>query len=291
MEKHRSVITICSLLHKDVWSLTSNLLPRMVVADSYHVFVPRAEIPAFEEFTGSQVQIHSQESLSFDYHDALAEAVEASGNSQRFGWYLQQFHKIRALQVIDAEELVIWDADCVPLSKIPLFSADGVPIYMTAAENHGPYFEVIQRLLGLERVQRQSFVIPGFPILKSWVEDFLAAIRLEHYPLDWFDAIISCTDFSQQSGFSETETLGTWVANTYPHGWLSSNLTWERRGQSRFGYAASFSPDTVVALGRKEGLDIVTFENWDLPKGKGSRPGLSKPRLEFLHFLNGRGRR
>lgn len=254
----------------------------MVPADSYHVFVPSKEISAFRDFTNREIQIHSVDSISSRYETAVAQAVERSGNKQRYGWYLQQFNKIQALQVVEAEELVIWDADCVPLSHIPLFTSDGLPIYMTASENHRPYFDTIERLLGLKRVQQQSFVIPGFPILKNWVEDFLGAIRQRHHPMDWFEAIIDCIDFSQRSGFSETETLGTWIANTYEQNWLTSELTWERRGQSRFGYAHSFTPDDIVSLGLNEGLDIVSFENWDLPARNSE---LYKNKQDFLIFL------
>lgn len=284
MTRHRAVITICHLEHKDVWSLTSNLLPRMVPADSYHVSVPSPEISEFEHVTGREIQIHSEESISSQYETAVAQAVERSGNIQRYGWYLQQFHKIKALHEVEADELVIWDADCVPLKHIPLFTSDGVPIYMKASENHRPYFDAIERLLGLKWVQQQSFIIPGFPILKNWVEDFLSAIRQRHHPLDWFEAIIDCIDFNQKSGFSEFETLGTWIANTYEQNWLTSELTWERRGQSRFGYAHSFTPDDIVSLGLNEGLDIVSFENWDLPTRQKYVGGTLQKQKRFFNF-------
>lgn len=260
------VITICSLRHRDVWELTSALLARFVEADEYHVYVPQAEIATFSEITHSKIKIYAQEKLGKNYMSLLEEAVSAASNNVRFGWYAQQFHKLEALRTTEADRLVIWDADCVPLRPISLFSGDGAPIYMLATEQHGPYFESIQRLLGLSRVQTHSFVIPGFPILKSWVTSFFQDVNSHNLGLTWYEAVILNTDLSRQSGFSETETLGTWVANRRPRGWSTSSVVWERRGQSRFGYARNLSQESVIKLGQRHGLDIVTFENWDKPK-------------------------
>lgn len=285
MGSSRAVITICSIAHKEVWSRTSRLLPLHVTADSYHVFVPAEELGEFEKITGPDIEIHTQESISEDYLEALKHQVALEDNSARLGWYLQQFHKIQALRIVEAEELIIWDADCVPLKEIRLFSDVGTPIYMRASENHRPYFEMIGRLLGLERVQDSSFVIPGFPILKSWVNDFLNGVEARHHPLRWFEAVMESTDFSLQSGFSETETLGTWIANSYSGSWEHSEVAWERKGQSRFGFAADFSLQDLISLGAREKLDIVTFENWDFPRQNGRL-------VRYLHLIKkiaGRG--
>lgn len=262
----RRVVSMCSLAHREVWTHTSRLLPKFVPADEYYVYVPETEMSDFKQFTGPAVKILSQESLSSLYSSALAVAVSGQKNSDRLGWYLQQFNKFEAIRRAEVDELVIWDADCVPLKPIELFSSTGDPVYMNATEHHIPYFEAIERLLGLSRVQNQSFVIPGFPVKKIWVDDFFEAIRQRHPRLTWFEAIVSCSDLGLRSGFSETETLGTWIANNYPDRWAMSDLKWERRGQSRYGHASSFSTRDLVSLGVKRNLDIVTFENWDVPE-------------------------
>jgi hypothetical protein len=137
---------------------------------------------------------------------------------------------------------------------------------MIAGEFHAPYFEMIERLLGIHRVQSHSFVIPGFPILKSWVNDFINAVESRNNGQKWFEAILSHTDFDLMSGFSETETLGTWIANAYPTQWSHQRISWERLGQSRFGKAAEFDSLKLIELGKSEGLQVITFENWDLSR-------------------------
>jgi hypothetical protein len=259
------VITICSLKHSEVWKLTSELLPKFLIADKFVVYVPNNEIEEFKLITNGKIEILSQDTLGQEYFTKLREAVSIAGNQARFGWYLQQFYKIEALLRSAEELVVIWDADCVPVKPIPLFAENNTPIYMRAADEiNGPYFETIERLLGLSRIQDLSFVIPGFPILKPWVIEMIEHIEATNPGLKWFDALIKYSALNLPSGFSETETLGTWVANKYPNEWSTIPGSWERHGQRRFGYARDLNTERLTHIGLKKNLDIISFENWDL---------------------------
>lgn len=257
------VITICSLKHRSVWVRTSRLLPQLLNADSFVVYVPNEEVTEFANVTGPAVTVLSQGSLTRPYLSHLTAAVAAGGNLPRLGWYLQQFLKIEALLQAPGDMLTIWDADCVPVRPIPLLDSLGRPLYMTASEYHEEYFRMIHRLLGLQRIQEDSFVIPGFPLRKEWLTSLIATIEARHPGSTWFEAIIANIDFTQPSGFSETETLGTWIANTYPGLWSTTDLHWERLGRSRFGDVSNFTEQELVALGDRHDLDIISFENWD----------------------------
>lgn len=261
-----AVISMCSLKHLHVWKLTSRLLPRFVKADSYTVYVPVEEIEEFKSITPAPIEVRSQSDLGRNYAARLEQRVFESGNSQRFGWYLQQLFKIEALCKADDLRVVIWDADCVPVKPIEVFDSEGRAIYMKAVEYHQDYFDMIHRLLGLSRIQDFSFVIPPFPAYWSWISDFIERIEELHPGETWFDAIILSTELGLKAGFSETETLGTWIAHHYPGEWVTANLRWERRGQNKFGYAKNLTPDDVVLIGVKNDLDIISFENWDDPK-------------------------
>ena len=259
------VVTICSLRHSDVWKLTSELLPQFISADKFVVYVPANEIEEFRAITDSRIEIMSQDTLGQEYFTKLMQAVSIAGNQPRFGWYLQQFYKIEALLKSEEKHVVIWDADCVPVKPIPLFTDKNSPIYMRAAnEINGPYFETIERLLGLSRIQDFSFVIPGFPILKPWVIEMIDYLEDTNPGLKWFDAIIKHSALALPSGFSETETLGTWVANIHPNEWSTIPGAWERHGQRRFGYARDLNTTRLIQIGIKKNLDIISFENWDL---------------------------
>jgi hypothetical protein len=260
-----AVITLCNSAHIDVWKLTSELLPRQIEANSFRVYVPTDEIELFRKVTPSIIEVLSQNDYSREYFESLSQACSLANNASRFGWYLQQFLKIEILLSSPEDHLIIWDADCVPLKPIKAFSSTGDPVYMLASNEYNEtYFENIERLLGLKPVQDFSFVIPSFPVKKLWLQELIEEMRKRSGGNSWWKAIIDSTDFSLRSGFSETETIGTWVANKYPGLWSTYPGEWERRGQKEFGYARNFSVDKLLQRTRKYSLDIVSFENWDV---------------------------
>lgn len=262
------VVSMCHVDHKDVWKLTSRLLPLFVPADLYTVYVPQDQLALFKQITGPEIKVLSEADLHAEFAGALRELLVEAGNESRYGWYLQQLCKFEALRQSNAPRRIIWDADCVPTRPIQLFYPDGRPNFMRAEEFHGDYFELVEKWLGLSRVQSQSFITPGFPILGDWVDEFFRFVKRKHQGQSWHDSLFSNINFSLGAGFSEFETLGTWVANFYPNQYRTSRYEWERYGQSRFGLAAAFTPEDVQKIGLLHDLDIVSFENWDKPDWK-----------------------
>lgn len=273
-----TVISLCSLDHADVWKLTSKLLPRFVEADKYIVYVPDNQVSAFREITDYRVDVLSEEQLGEGYIDKLNQKISLSGNTKRYHWYLQQFYKIEALLKADSQYIVIWDADCVPVEKLSLFDDNGDPIYMKASQEYNhDYFETIEKMLDMQRVQDFSFIIPGFPIPKKWVNEFAQYFQ-DKQGINWYDSIIQNTPFNRMSGFSEYETLGTWVANKYPDSWSNKKINWERLGQSRFGYARKYNEEAIVKLGKINDLQVISFENWDFR-------GFKRYKRKIIDFL------
>ena len=265
-----ATVSICSQQHADVWKLTSRLLPSCVEADAYQLVVPKRELHFFRNITESQFDLVAQEDVGRDFEALLRRSLQQAGNESRFGWYWQQFLKIESLIRMNADTLAIWDADCVPVSKVNLVDGEGRPSYMKAGEFNAEYFNVIQKLTGSVREVESSFVIPGFPLRRQWVHDWVATVETRHPGLRWYEAICSVVDFRERSGFSETETLGTWISNTYRNDWSQSFYNWERLGTSRFGFPSKWSASELVRLGRRKNLDIISFENWDPPGLRGS---------------------
>lgn len=254
---------MCNSEHLQVWVRTSYLLSVHVPADRYLVYVPADQVDIFSEVSHPGTVVLPQEALAVSYLERLNESVSSAGMGHRLGWYLQQYNKIEALTRQDCDLVVIWDADCVPVRPQKLLTADGLLTFMHAAEYHHEYFAMIERLLNIRRVQHQSFVIPGFPIRRQWINEFLRDVSEMNAGLPWWEALIRSTDFSMIGAFSETETLGTWMANTYPDGWATCDMPWERYGRSRFGDVRKYSASDLVQLGAKHDLGIISFENWD----------------------------
>lgn len=257
------VVSMCKSDHALVWERTSVLQRRFMQADEFIVYVPEGDIPQFRSISAPGTRVRAQESLGSRYREKLSKAVASQGQANRVGWYLQQYYKLEALEREQADSVVIWDADCVPVAPQTLFDDRGQPVYMRASEFHPEYFRMIERLTGQTRQQDFSFVIPGFPLRKEWLEDFFAEIERRQGKDHWSEALIQASDFSQVGAFSETETLGTWITNKYPNSWSTIDIAWERYGRSRFGPAKKFAPDDLIRLGQKHHLGIISFENWD----------------------------
>lgn len=256
------IVSFCTLEHKDVWIRTSRLLPKFVQADEYKLYVPDVQVKSFKEISNKDIQVIPESSLYKSFYDSLKQKIKKSNNEKRFNWYLQQFLKIQSLISNNSRKLVIWDSDCVPLKPL-IFFKEEVPIYMKSTEFHKEYFEFIEKALNLKRIQNHSFITPGFPILKTWVTQFINEIETKNNK-SWIDVFIEHIDFSQISGFSEFETLGTWITNRHQKNFEFSDYTWERYGQSRFGEVSSLEIEELVDIGLKHELDIVSFENWDV---------------------------
>ena len=211
------------------------------------------QLEVFKKITNPKIDIYPQSVLTEKIMAPLARAIAYSGNMSRFGWYYQQFLKFEALNQAMEQRLVIWDADCVPIAPINLFSHSGQPIYMRATEFHAEYFNMIERLLRIKRVVDTSFVIPGFPITNNWYKELISDIEtINNMP--WYEAMIKNTNFQLTSGFSETEIMGTWVSNLHPG------------GQSKIGYAKDLNVDKVERIGKRRDIQIVSFENWDIKR-------------------------
>ena len=67
-----------------------------------------------------------------------------------------------------------------------------------------------QRLLGLAAISPRSFVGQCFPIASLHARAFAAEVERRH-GRPWYEAIMATTDLSEISGFSEYETLGTYL--------------------------------------------------------------------------------
>lgn len=291
-----SLISLCTRQHGGVWKISSTLIPDFVKANDYKVYVPENDYKFLRRIASPKFLVMPETALSLEFRQPLLQAVEKRGRLDRFGWYFQQFLKLQALIEDENENLIIWDSDCIPVRIIDMFDQSVEPIMYSAPEYNPDYFPPIKRLLNLDKVHPKSFIVPGFPIKKPWVADFISEIE-EVHGLPWYQAIINAIDFSKPSGFSEYETLGTWVsANRQSHKPLR-DLNWERFGQSRFGYPKRLGRRKIVRLARQEGLDVVSFEVWDLrglrllAKGirgrlNGFLLGRKKQKSTLSHFLD-----
>lgn len=268
---------VCTATLKDihVWTHASQAVARYIEAERYVLIVPERYVSIFKAVSSPRFEVVGETVVVPEFDLAYVAARMPAENRSRAGWYYQQLLKIGALLHLPSKHddaLLIWDADTIPLRNLQ-FVQEGRLIYHRGAEHHQPYFDVVRNLIGFEKNVNFSFIAQCFPIFRGWLEDFVALIESRH-GIRWYDAILKTAELSKVSGFSEYETMGTFLANSRPERMLTSNAAWVRRGNRVCPIERLWSevPATEVAY--------VSYETWDPIRIPANARELPKPRDE-----------
>lgn len=275
------VISVCSSKDIQTWAIAANYINQFIDANEYLVVVPDHEVDLFRSVTCQPYKVIPESIYVGELKSRLKQLLPVE-NQDRIGWYLQQFIKIAAAKIApsngDINQLVlIWDADTVPLKKLNFVDSQGRVLYYSGTENHAPYFDFIKRIFpGLER-QRFSFIAQCFPAKISWIQDFCKTLGSKE--VDWIESIILNLDQSQRAGFSEYESLGTFIWNNHREEVALNHNAWERNGRSLVGTPNAIS--NLVLSGLASQFDFISFEAWDTNRNFKSRVQAVLRRFKF----------
>jgi hypothetical protein len=254
------VISVCSAKDSETWKKASSYIIKNIQAQRYSIFVPDNEVALFKEISPKQFNVIPESTCIPNVRHLLQKYMPPE-KQWRLGWYLQQFIKIAAVKQANKDDIIlIWDADTVPLKKLDFINSDGKLIYYKGDEFHRPYFDCIDRLLGIKKQVNFSFIAQSFIVKASWIQTFCHEIE-EKSKMSWEEAIISKIDFNEISGFSEYETLGTYFMSKYASDITTSENPWHRMGNSLIGSVTKLNDNVARDLAKK--YDFVSFEVWD----------------------------
>jgi hypothetical protein len=153
---------------------------------------------------------------------------------------------------------LVWDADTAPIKKLHFSDGRNLRFY-TGSENHKPYFDTTNRLLGYGKILNLSWIAQCFPCRGYWIKHFISFIENKHKK-NWADCLIDAIDFSVHSSFSEYETLGNFFMKNYPTEVIILKRNWLRNGMKLLGSAKNLKY-FIWFLRLK--YDFVAFEKWD----------------------------
>ena len=277
------VVSVCSKKDIEVWSVACQSIVRYISAKEYLIVVPDSEVDLFRSVTCGPYKVIPESFYVGELKSRLKNLLPVE-NHDRIGWYLQQFIKIAAAKELppggDADQLVlIWDADTVPLKTLHFVNEFGKVCYYSGTENHAPYFAFIQRAFPWVKMQTFSFIAQCFPAKISWVQDFCTDLQVDGR--DWIESIIANLDQSQRAGFSEYESLGTYIWNKHPDQVILNNYPWERNGRSLLGDPNQLS--NLELRGLAHYFDFISFEAWDVRKGIRASFRALRNRLKFAY--------
>lgn len=224
-----ATISTCHAKDLPVWKKSTEACMRRLSSGLHVTIVPDAQLEQFDaEFNHPNLKIVGEK----EFAPAIVEFFDLNFNGRpaRRGWYLQQFLKLEGVrQYTDFGDVLIWDADTVPLKELRFRTGNQFLAYR-GSENHLPYFMAIERAFGFQKQDRFSFIAQSFPVRSHWARSFFSQLRTEER--DWFETLADSIDFSLSSGFSEYETLGVFIQNRFPSelGEQDGAFDWQRIG-------------------------------------------------------------
>lgn len=259
------VVSVCTLRDLSTFAVAAAHILRHISAADYWVVVPDMEVDEFRAVLPSSYQVMPESRILPGGRAALQQRMPAESLA-RMGWYYQQFIKLAVMHAALPEETVlIWDADTVPLRPLRFADARGRLLFYRGSEYHRPYFRAINQLLSLEKVVDYSFVAQCFPVKGRWAAEFFEEIEARHKKW-WLDAILDIIDFQEESGFSEYETIGTFLSHHHGGEIVLVRRHWVRLGNTLIGGIQNLRhPLARLVLAR---CDFASFESWDRPFGR-----------------------
>jgi hypothetical protein len=262
-EKINQIICVCCARDAIVWKIASMYITKNIDSVQYKVIVPDNEVELFKKISSKPFEVLGESIYTERFADEIKKRLSKKISGQ-FGWYLQQFIKLSAAASAQKNEVVlIWDADTIPLKKLVFIDKQGHLNYYQGTEHHQPYFETIERLLGLSKKVNFSFIAQCFVMKAVWIQELFHKIENKHGKR-WELALLDAINFEEGNSFSEYETLGAYISEFHASEITYTKRKWLRLGNSEIGHPAFLSPDLIDK--KLYQYDFVSFEKWDKAK-------------------------
>ncbi len=203
------------------------------------------------------------EDLSFENVRKLLSIAGEKRLSQT-GWYFQQFLKFAFAYSVYAEKYYLsWDADTLPINQIDFFCYNR-PLFTRKIEYHAPYFETMNKIIGIGRQVNYSFIAEHMLFNTNVVKELTDCIMKSNVKgKTWFEKIINACDFSigKANLFSEFETYGNYCIKYFPNMYDNRILNTFRGAGMIRGRHINEHIISRLAID----FHIVSFENQDAP--------------------------
>lgn len=202
--------------------------------------------------------------LSYNIVDSIIRVQKR--HHTKAGWYYQQFLKMGFAMspYCETDYYLSWDSDTIPLKEIVFFDNDGHPYFTMKSEFHKPYFNTMQRVLSIGKLNPNSYIAEHMMFNKYIMEEMIAKIEKANVCGEtWFEKILYSLEPEDVStfSFSEFETYGTFCHLFHPDLYVERHLNGLRRGgliQGRF-------VSERILKDLAEDFDIASFEIYDRP--------------------------
>ena len=186
-------------------------------------------------------------------------------NTERAGWYEQQFLKMSYAKICENEYYLLWDSDTFPIKPVKMFE-NGFPIFDLKKEFNGPYFTLLNRLIPDLKFSKFSYISEHMIIKTEFMTKLIETIENnKNIPGTYFwEKILLSIDKEViiYSGFSEFETYGSFVDNYYKNFYKHRKWSSKRDMVKYFNNIDNLSNNDLQWLSKD--YNAITFEKWDI---------------------------
>jgi len=267
--KNYDVVICVGPQHIEIAKVVINQVKHFFQAQAIYVITNQAHFGNFQTLSQTIDLIFIDENELFDqfnFQSVASFLKQKINNEDRAGWYFQQFLKLEISKIIQSDYYLIWDADTVPLKPIHFFDQENRVLIHRSEENHSPYFETLQNILGITKTVNYSFISEHFMVETAYMNMLLEELSKNASDKPWPYFIlenITKKDLSL-SGFSEYETYGNFLNTKSPERFRLRNIPKELLYTSRDGSMILGTLPNTKELYFLEvlGLHYATFEIW-----------------------------
>ena len=222
-----------------------------------YLVVPNEDVTLFRaKINNNQVHILSENDLISSEKQILIK--ERLGKMHfMYGWYLQQFLKFEFAHHIDQDNYLIWDADTVLFKKM-VFKTDIFEV-VPSSEYHKPYFETLEKILGIQRQVNFSFISQFMMVNKNELNDFFSLIDRES-PQNWYLRVIENIKKDAINEFSEYESYGNYIAFKNKRSIKLKHKKWFRYGAAVYNFKNLKKYSFRDLKNKFSGYTFVAFE-------------------------------
>ncbi|RKE49215.1 DUF6492 family protein [Sphingobacterium detergens] len=275
--------------HIEIAKIVINQAKRFFQTQQIYVITNSSHFEKFQSLNLTNLVLINENELfdQFNFRSVTNFLKQKINNGDRAGWYFQQFLKLEISKIIQSDYYLIWDADTIPLKPIDFFNKEDKVLIHKSEENHQPYFETLEHILGLKKTVNYSFISEHFMVQTKLMQNMLLEISKKAGDQAWPYYILEniATKDLALSGFSEYETYGNFLNSTYPDDFRLRNSPSELLNTTRNGSMILGTLPNTKDLDFLEvlGLHYATFEIWQDINPKQIKA--NKRRVALFFFL------
>jgi len=254
--------------HIEIAKIVINQVKLFFQAQQIYVITNPSHFEKFQALNLNNLLLINENKLfdQFNFQSVADFLKHKIANGDRAGWYFQQFLKMEVSKIIQSDYYLIWDADTIPLKPINFFDQEDKVLIHKSEENHNPYFETLEHILGITKTVNYSFISEHFMVQTKLMQKMLLELSTNAENQVWPYYILEniATKDMALSGFSEYETYGNFLKSTHPDAFRLRTSASELLNTTRNGSMILGTLPNTKDLNFLEilGLHYATFEIW-----------------------------